>query len=113
LTANKVSIEIIALEDEGGTLVRKRVRVFIKLRVDWAQTNEGSLSSFYHRQPNDGYKENDQGNNGMRILRESGLLVENESDDEDNTKEKQDTRVAILEHLYGSIGTDHDYCVVL
>jgi len=54
LASQKVTIQVIALVDGGSAHVRLLMCLPVELGIDGPETNEGTLPSFYHRQPKDG-----------------------------------------------------------
>mmetsp|Transcript_1925 Transcript_1925/g.2777 ORF Transcript_1925/g.2777 Transcript_1925/m.2777 type:complete len:198 (-) Transcript_1925:126-719(-) len=97
LTSEEVSVEVISLIGDLGTLVSLGVRVGVKLGIDRDESDERGLSSLNHGEPDDGCPKKTVGGSWVGILRKVGLLGSDHSTDEDDRENQQNDRVDTLD----------------
>lgn len=112
LTTEKVAIEVVTLVGEGGTHVGVLVGILVEVERNWCQTDDGSLASFHHGQPEGTDDEDNKGNSGVRFCGKSGLVREDRTHDEGSAEDEEETGVHVLNHQHGlvllSIRVGHD-----
>mmetsp|Transcript_1924 Transcript_1924/g.2773 ORF Transcript_1924/g.2773 Transcript_1924/m.2773 type:complete len:174 (-) Transcript_1924:291-812(-) len=84
LTSEEVSVEVISLIGDLGTLVCLGVGVGVKFRIDGDESDKGSLSSLHHGEPDDGCPKKTVGGSWVGILRKVGLLGSDHSHNDGN-----------------------------
>jgi len=99
LTSQQVSVEVISLVGDLGTLVSSGVRVGVKLGIDGNESDKGGLSSLYHGEPDDGSPKKTVSGSWVGIRRKVGLLGSDHSTDKNDREDQKDDRVGTLENL--------------
>ena len=97
LTSHQVTVEVVSGVAEQGVLVSNWVRLLVQFAVNWGKTDERSLGSFDHRQPNDGNPHHNEGNSWVNILGKSGLSGEDQTSNDNTGEDQQNSRVDILD----------------
>jgi len=115
LTSHEVSVEVVTPVGEGGALVAGWVGFDVEVAVDWWETDEGTLSSLHHVEPDEGRNHDDQGEGWVDLGRDLGLFVEDESADDDEREDEEYGgvhRLEELERIHGCLVGDELVMVV-
>ena len=86
LTSQQVSVEVITLVNDFTAAVGPLVRVSVQLAIDRSQSDDGTLSTLHHCQPDDGGEHDDHGSDGVSITRQLRLFGEDQSQDDCDTE---------------------------
>ena len=88
LTSDNEALHVVSLVGEDGVLVRDLVRILVQVLVNRLETDETSLSTLHHGEPDDEEPEDEEGSNWVGVLGKFGLLTEDTSHDDDDREDQ-------------------------
>ena len=97
LTTQEVAMKVVATKDKRPALVGMRVAVFVQFSFDRRQTNQGSLASFHHGEPNLREPNDNKGKTRMDIRRDPGLFGEDQAHNDADAEDKKAYRDNVLD----------------
>ena len=99
LTPDEVAIKIVALVGKNRVLVGDRMALLVEIPVDRRESNQRSLSSFHHGEPDNGTPDKDKGEGRVDIRGHCGLAGKDESHNDDDRECEETKRVSVLENV--------------
>mmetsp|Transcript_23514 Transcript_23514/g.34181 ORF Transcript_23514/g.34181 Transcript_23514/m.34181 type:complete len:221 (-) Transcript_23514:368-1030(-) len=103
LTSHQVTVKIVTNVANFGGDVSSRVAVLVELKVDGCKSNQGSLTSLNHTEPEYQSPQYDESKSWVHILGHLGLLSEDQPHDDYDTEDKKNSRVDILDEGTGVV----------
>jgi len=86
LPAHEIAIEVVSLVDHRHDLISGGMGLFVKIGVYGGKTDERSLASLHVGQPHDGQPEDEEGDDGVRVIGDAGVAVKDDADHNDGAE---------------------------
>ena len=101
LTSNNETLHVVSLVDKGGVLQGAWVGLSVESLVDRLKTDESSLSSFHHGEPDDEEPEDEESSSRVEahVSSSGSLLAEKGSVDNEKGEHQEARGVKVLERL--------------
>ena len=101
LTTHEVAVQVVALEGDGGVLVREGVAVLVEIGIHGGQADKRSLLSFNHGEPDDGEGAHDECDPRVGVLSNTSVTSEHEGADDGNGEAQKSDGSDIFEEVEG------------
>ena len=97
LTTHEVTIKVVTLVGDLGALVSDGVGIFVEININRRKTDQRTLSTFHHSEPNHGYPNGDKCSSWVEIGGDTSLSTEDETHDNRNGEDQETCRVLCTE----------------